>query len=253
MLMVEMLARMPDLRRRIQTEHIADSTGHCRDCHGAQWPCELYRLASEVDRRYGPCPGGASWGGPPRQVRPGALPAQAAHWPAPPIAAPPPVRGAIGPAARAAPPPARSAPPPPLRPAGSAPLPPPRSPSAPPGIHPSAILQPYGMPSGRAPGAALPAPRGGTGGFPPVPAGPRTPTALSVRHDELRARREQHRARRDELRARRGEVDRWRDGGRHDLGRPVERLARPERLSPVLPQPKSELIDVLEDVLRWTH
>jgi hypothetical protein len=86
-----------------------------------------------------------------------------------------------------------------------------------------------------------------------VPAGPRTPTALSVRHDELRARREQHRARRDELRARRGEVDRWRDGGRHDLGRPVERLARPERLSPVLPQPKSELIDVLEDVLRWTH
>jgi hypothetical protein len=53
MMMVEMLVKMPDLRRRIQTDHVADGTGHCRDCAGAQWPCELYRMATEADRRCG--------------------------------------------------------------------------------------------------------------------------------------------------------------------------------------------------------
>jgi len=76
MLMVEMLARMPDLRRRIQAEHLADSTGHCRDCQGAQWPCELYRLATEVGPALRPCHS-TSWGTPPPRSRPGSVPEQA--------------------------------------------------------------------------------------------------------------------------------------------------------------------------------
>jgi hypothetical protein len=237
MLMVEMLARMPDLRRRIQAEHIADSSGRCRDCHGAQWPCELYRLAIEVDRRYGPCPSNAGWPGPPRQTQHGAVPPQSLSGrPGPPVGRgtpPTPPQGARRPGAPVAP-----------LPAGVTPLPPSRT-------------RTPGRPSGRAgeAGVALPAPRPTTtGNFAAVQGAPRTPTALSARHDELRARREQHRARRDELRARRGEVERWRDGGRHDLGRPAEAAPLVNRLPPgTVPQPKSELIDVLEDVLRWSQ
>jgi hypothetical protein len=237
MLMVEMLARMPDLRRRIQAEHIADASGRCRDCHGAQWPCELYRLAIEVDRRYGPCPSNANWPGPPRQTQPGAVPRQSLmNRPGPPGgrgAPPTPPRGALRPGTPVAP-----------LPTGVTPLPPSRNrtPGRPPGRPTEA-------------GVALPVPRAtGTGTFASVPGAPRTPTALSARHDELRARREQHRARRDELRARRGEGERWRDGGRHDLGRPVEAAPLVNRLpGSGLPQPKSELIDVLEDVLRWSQ
>jgi hypothetical protein len=236
--MVEMLARMPDLRRRIQVEHIADASGRCRDCHGAQWPCELYRLAIEVDRRYGPCPTNANWPGPPRQTFPGAVPQQALTYrPGPPLgrgAPPTPPRGARRPGAPVAP-----------LPTGVTPLPPSRN---------RTTGRPTGRPTTEA-GVDLPVPRPtGTSSFAAVPGAPRTPTALSARHDELRARREQHRARRDELRARRGEVERWRDGGRHDLGRPVEAAPLVNRLpGSGLPQPKSELIDVLEDVLRWSQ
>lgn len=64
MMMVEMLARMPDLRRRIQAVHVSDATGHCRDCVCAIWPCELYLMASAADRRVGTAPSAAA---PPRQ------------------------------------------------------------------------------------------------------------------------------------------------------------------------------------------
>jgi hypothetical protein len=228
MLMVEMLARMPDLRRRIQAEHIADATGRCRDCHGAQWPCEMYRLATEVDRRYGPCPSNAHRSGMPRQTEHGAVPPQSAMQSATARLAPQtPQRAARQPATPVSP-----------LPTGVTPMPPRRS--------------------ARPPvegGVSLPVPRvNTTGTFGAVPGAPRVPTALSARHDELRARREQHRARRDELRASRGGSDRSRDGGRHDLGRPVEAsYPLAGRIPGSLPQPKSELIDVLEDVLRWSQ
>jgi hypothetical protein len=225
MLMVEMLARMPDLRRRIQAEHIADATGRCRDCRGAQWPCEMYRLATEVDRRYGPCPSNGNRPGMPRQTDHSAVPPQSATQSA---------------TARLAPQGAARRPGTPVTPlpTGVTPMPPRRSTRPP-----------------TEGGVSLPVPRiNTTGTFGAVPGAPRVPTALSARHDELRARREQHRARRDELRARRGGGDRSRDGGRHDLGRPVEASAPlASRLPGSLPQPKSELIDVLEDVLRWSQ
>jgi len=141
MLMVEMLARMPDLRRRIQAEHIADARGRCRDCHGAQWPCELYRLAIEVDRRYGPCPASANWPGPPRQTQPGAVPRQSLmNRPGPPVgrgAPPTPPGGARRPGAPVAP-----------LPTGVTPLPPSRT-------------RTPGRPAGRPTeaGVALPVPR----------------------------------------------------------------------------------------------
>ena len=50
-MMVEMLIQMPDLRRRIQSDHVADATGHCRDCPGTRWPCTLHQMATEADRR----------------------------------------------------------------------------------------------------------------------------------------------------------------------------------------------------------
>ena len=50
MLMMKLLARMPDLRQRVQTEHVPDEHGHCRDCREAQWPCELYQIAVNAER-----------------------------------------------------------------------------------------------------------------------------------------------------------------------------------------------------------
>jgi hypothetical protein len=71
MLMVELLARMPDLRRRIQREHVADAAGRCRDCHGARWPCEMSRLAIQADRLDGYR---SPWPSPPYQNRRGPMP-----------------------------------------------------------------------------------------------------------------------------------------------------------------------------------
>jgi len=296
MLMVEMLARMPDLRRRIQAEHLADSTGHCRDCQGAQWPCELYRLATEVDRRYGPCHS-TSWGTPPPRSRPGSVPEQAnPSWPSSPparLAAVPPARAtrrSAAPPPGAQPPGARSADvrsagarsagarsvdvrsvdvqrvgtqrvSSPRLPSGVPSLPPARSTASAPVIAGAAGQGATGRgapgqgAAGRAagqPSVALPIPRTTTGTFPVAGGPPPTPTALSARHDELRTRREQHQARRDELRARRG-GGQPRDGGRHDLGRPYGNHPAGTRLPNNIPQPKGELIDVLEDVLRWTQ
>jgi hypothetical protein len=94
----------------------------------------------------------------------------------------------------------------------------------------------------------LPLPRR-TGGPPPsIPARPDIPAGLAAWQDELSARR----ARREELRARRWRVDPSRDGGRHDLIRPYGNHPAGSRL-PSGPEPKGELIDVLEDVLRWSH
>lgn len=49
MLMARLLARMPDLRQRIQTEHIADARGNCRECGITQWPCEVYEIATRAE------------------------------------------------------------------------------------------------------------------------------------------------------------------------------------------------------------
>ncbi|WP_156934650.1 hypothetical protein [Pseudonocardia spinosispora] len=49
MLMARLLARMPDLRQRVQTEHVPDAHGNCQECGVAQWPCELYEIASRAD------------------------------------------------------------------------------------------------------------------------------------------------------------------------------------------------------------
>jgi hypothetical protein len=194
----------------------------------------MYRLATEVDRRYGPCPSNANRTGMPRQTDHGALPPQSA------------VQSAIQSATQSAT--AR------LAPQGAA-----RRPGTPVTPLPTGVTPMPPRRSTRPPtegGVWLPVPRiNTTGTFGAVPGAPRVPTALSARHDELRARREQHRARRDELRARRGGGDRSRDGGRHDLGRPVDASSPLTSRIPggSLPQPKSELIDVLEDVLRWSH
>jgi hypothetical protein len=262
MLMIEMLARMPDLRRRLQTEHIADAGGRCQDCPGTAWPCELYRMATEADRRHGTGPGAGlpptSWGarppergessllgrGLPRQNMAGTVPA-----PASPV-------WMSGPPARLAPvPPAPSS-----RWGGSA---------GPAGV--GARLGAVGAPGGPTdgptghalPGTELPTPRTTIGAFPVVPAvsgppgaqpgspAPASPgTALSLRHDEVRARHERHLARRDERRARRDELERRRDGGRHDLGWPSRHRPAPPGH---VPRPHGELIDVLEEVLRWSH
>jgi hypothetical protein len=54
MLMATILARMPDLRRRAQTQHVADHFGHCRECGGqVHWPCDVYQIAVEAERLAG--------------------------------------------------------------------------------------------------------------------------------------------------------------------------------------------------------
>jgi hypothetical protein len=222
MLMVEMLARMPDLRRRIQAEHLADSSGRCRDCPGAPWPCELYRLAIEVDRRYGPCHSTTPWTGPVRRRNP---PVQYPATPPPRDGGPPPGVPPTVPPPSAVPPFAAARAATPARPTTVPPL----------------------VPGTAGPLTPLPPPRH----TPRVPSEPvRVPSqaGLAARQDELSARR----ARREELRARRWRVDPPRDGGRHDLIRPYGNHPAGSRL-PSGPEPRGELIDVLEDVLRWSH
>jgi hypothetical protein len=298
MLMIEMLARMPDLRRRIQAEHIADAGGRCRDCPGATWPCELYRMACEADRGHGPgrgAPGPFGRGTPgpfgPGQAGADARAAERDVWIA--------ERGGQAPAGLGLPrqsppdvvpvpaapvwmsgPPARLAPVPPApgsRWAGSAGpagvgarlggLPGASGGGAQPG---GASGQPDGPAGYRSPDTDLPAPRTTIGAFPAVPLsggahpgspagtppgapgapGSAWPTALSLRHDEVRARREQHLARRDQMRGRREDPDRRRDGGRHNLGWPSE--DHPTSAPSGTPtRPHGGLIDVLAEVLRY--
>ncbi|WP_037065855.1 hypothetical protein [Pseudonocardia acaciae] len=50
MLMATLLARMPDLRDRVQAKHVPDHAGRCIDCGGGTaWPCELYQIATEAE------------------------------------------------------------------------------------------------------------------------------------------------------------------------------------------------------------
>lgn len=53
-LIATMLADMPDLRLRVQAQHIPDQNGHCADCRdNIRWPCEVYRIAADAERRDG--------------------------------------------------------------------------------------------------------------------------------------------------------------------------------------------------------
>jgi hypothetical protein len=49
MLMATLLARMPDLRRQVQADHVPDEHGYCRDCGLTRWPCELYEIATRAE------------------------------------------------------------------------------------------------------------------------------------------------------------------------------------------------------------
>jgi hypothetical protein len=47
MLMVSLLARMPDLRNQVDSAHRRAEAGHCRECGpGTLWPCELAQIAA---------------------------------------------------------------------------------------------------------------------------------------------------------------------------------------------------------------
>ena len=51
MLMTDLLARMPDIRGRIEAEHTATPDGRCRDCGtDVWWPCELSQLAHAAEQ-----------------------------------------------------------------------------------------------------------------------------------------------------------------------------------------------------------
>jgi hypothetical protein len=50
MLMVTMLAQMPDLRHKVMADHVSDDYGYCRDCRNARWPCELYDIAAKAQQ-----------------------------------------------------------------------------------------------------------------------------------------------------------------------------------------------------------
>ncbi|HEY2203987.1 MAG TPA: hypothetical protein VGH99_05875 [Pseudonocardia sp.] len=51
MLMATMLARMPDLRDRVEAEHTQGSAGQCRACGpDVAWPCDLYWIATAAER-----------------------------------------------------------------------------------------------------------------------------------------------------------------------------------------------------------
>jgi hypothetical protein len=53
-LIATMLADMPDLRLRVQAQHIPDQNGHCADCRdNIRWPCEVYRIAADAESRGG--------------------------------------------------------------------------------------------------------------------------------------------------------------------------------------------------------
>jgi hypothetical protein len=50
MLMTTLLAGMSDLRHRVMTAHVQDGHGHCAECTGMPWPCELQRIACAAER-----------------------------------------------------------------------------------------------------------------------------------------------------------------------------------------------------------
>jgi hypothetical protein len=225
MLMVELLARMPDLRRRIQRDHFSDAAGHCRDCHGARWPCEMYQLAIQADRLHAfrapwPPPPYQSRGGPipPPRIRRDPMPPPApwsgsrshpplggpASWPAQRVQHMPPAP------ARATPYPARAAPAWPSPPVNQAPpVPPPRS--GPPAWQ--------SWPSSWTP--EVPVPRQGSYPSPGTGQTPRAGRDTGLGWD--------------------------RDAPpRHSLGFPASSRTHP-------PEPRRELASVLDDVLRWSR
>jgi hypothetical protein len=232
MLMVEMLARMPDLRRRIYVDHVSDGAGYCRDCQGARWPCELVQLAAEADRRDGVTPGYLT--PPPR----GAGPVDGrgtGSWSARGPAGPPPAR--VDRRFPAGSPPAamvdhRAG----YRSAQRA------------GFEPERLD--VASPPIRAPGAAaLPEPRS-TSQRLSYPDEPPRRDQLRIGSDELRARREEARARREQLRARRNGRAPSGDGlGRHDFGREAAAGPYPGSGGPLQ---RADVVDALEDVLRWS-
>jgi hypothetical protein len=199
MMMIEMLIQMPDLRRRIQADHVADSTGHCRDCGSAQWPCELYKLATEADRRCAPT------GARPVQLPVAAPVSRPISRPAPrQVAAP--MSGAIAGPAMSQLPTAPATPP-----AWTGHRVPPQS-------------RPAQLPPQRVPAYEPVAPMSGRGTWP-------TPA------DSYRQPRPRPLEAADDLPLPRGNNDQ----PRHLIGLPRQ------------PAPKQELIDVLEDVLRWSR
>jgi len=239
MLIVEMLARMPDLRRRIYVDHVSDGAGYCRDCQGARWPCEMVQLAAEADRRDGVTPGYLA----PRAVGGRAAPdgrRAAGGFAVPPrtpaVSAPAPVdRGFAAPA-----------PPAPIVERGPGWWSGRRAEAEPgwvDGAHPAAPRTPGA-------GSALPEPRG-IGQCPSSPddLAPRR-DRLPVGSDELRARREEARARREQLRAsRNGRGPREDVLGRHDFGRDPAAISY---TAPGNTARRAEVVDALEDVLRWS-
>lgn len=67
-LIASLLADMPELRLRVQAQHIPDQNGYCADCRDSiRWPCEVSRIAAEAERRGGPgrrAPAGLPWSAP---------------------------------------------------------------------------------------------------------------------------------------------------------------------------------------------
>jgi len=234
MLMVEMLARMPDLRRRIYVDHVSDGAGYCRDCHGARWPCELVQLAAEADRRDGVIPGYLT--ATPRGARPadGRGRGWSARGPAGPPPAPVDRRFPAG-----SPPAAMVDPPVGYRPGQRAGF----APEWPDGASPATTVT-------GGPGAgALPEPRG-TGQGLDYPDEPPRRDQLRIGSDELWARREAARARREQLRARRnGRAPTGEGLGRHDFGRDAGTGSYPASEGT---RRRADGADALEDVLRWS-
>jgi hypothetical protein len=241
MLMVELLSRMPDLRRRIQRDHVSDVAGRCRDCHGARWPCEMYQLAMQADRLHA-CR--SPWPPPPHQNRGGPIPPpRIRRDPMPPPAWPgsrsyPPLGGpASWPAQRVQPMPAA--------PSGRYPTGPASPPSGWPADPPPARATPY--PARAAPAwptpPPVPPPRSGSPSWPSA----WTPEVPAPRHggDPLSGPVEAP-----------GPSDGYPpDAGlgwdrnappRHSLGFPPRSRTHP-------PEPRRELSSVLEDVLRWSR
>jgi hypothetical protein len=271
MMMVDMLIQMPDLRRRIQADHVADATGHCRDCPGTQWPCQLHQMATEADQR---CANGAGpLGGTPRAVPSGVgsrpdLPVQVQRGPLPdgrpPMGAPgalhrpaaPVQRDASMPGGPRGGMPPMAPPPPPRQAPGRAGGPSPRHPAG-------RRLPAYNNPAAR-PAESL---HGGenvrtAGG------GAHHVRLRAVGPDERPGQPGQRlvprRAERDRLPA-----DALSGTGSHalpgtradalgELPAPRSTDEQPRHLiglppPPPPPAPKQELIDVLEDVLRWSR
>jgi hypothetical protein len=220
MMMVEMLVQMPDLRRRIQRDHVADQNGRCRDCPGTQWPCALHQMATEADRR---CPAEAD-----RRSMP---PAQRGPHPAPPAGPVRRPRAPLNPALSQVLPPRDDYPMPPAQ------LRPDRT--TPPHAAPTELrMRPIGRGAVSAPAPRVPAPPAA----PPVHrVPPRSIPAQLNAYDPGMAGAEPAAA---AVLAPRGD---HRDRPRHLIGLP--RLPADD----LLPAPKQELIDVLEDVLRWSR